>query len=263
MKQYRVGPGDKVRLKNFDPADTSDLDEEQCQAAVEKFQKRLTALQELLYAGHRWKILIILQGMDTSGKDGTISHVISALNPAGVRVESYKKPSEEELDHDFLWRIHDKVPAKGEVTIFNRSQYEDVLVVRVHELVPAKVWRKRFRQITDFERMLSKNDTVILKFFLHISKDEQRKRLLERIENPEKHWKFQKGDIEERKLWVKYMDAYQDAVEKTSTEFAPWYIVPSDAKWYRNYVIGSVIVDALEKLNMKFPKIDLSDVKIV
>ena len=221
-------------------------------------EERLGDLQELLYAGHRHKVLIILQGIDTSGKDGTVRHVMSGVSPAGVRVVSFKKPTEEELDHDFLWRVHAKTPASGEIAVFNRSHYEDVLVVRVHNLVKEKIWRKRYEQINAFERTLAASGTVILKFFLHISKAEQRKRLQERIDDPKKHWKYQHGDIEERKLWDDYMEAYDDVLEKTSTKHAPWYVVPSNAKWYRNLVISSVIVEALESLKMEYPKVDLS-----
>jgi PPK2 family polyphosphate:nucleotide phosphotransferase len=264
MKRHRVDPGEKFDLADYDPDDTSLVKggKREGEKASEKLCDRLGELQDVLYAEHRWKLLIILQGMDTSGKDGTIRHVMHGVDPLGVRVVSFKKPSEEELDHDFLWRVHAKVPARGEVTIFNRSHYEDVLVVRVHDLVAEKVWRKRYGQINDFEEILAKNDTVILKFFLHISKDEQRKRLQERVDNPKKRWKFQMGDIEERKFWDDYMEAYEEAIENTSTEFAPWYVVPSNAKWYRNYVIGSILVKRLEALKMKVPDIDLKGVVI-
>lgn len=264
MKRYRVDPGEKFDLARYDPDDTSLAEggRRQGEKASEKLCARLGELQDVLYAEHRWKLLIILQGMDTSGKDGTIRHVMGGVDPLGVRVISFKKPSDEELDHDFLWRVHSKVPGRGEIAIFNRSHYEDVLVVRVHKLVPEKVWRKRYGQINDFEEMLAKNDTVILKFFLHISKDEQRQRLQERVDDPKKRWKFQKGDIDERKLWDDYMEAYEEAVEKTSTDFAPWHVVPSNAKWYRNYVIASILVKRLEALKMKLPDIDLKGVVI-
>lgn len=264
MKRYRVDPGEKFDLAEYDPDDTSPVKggKREGEKASEMMRERLGELQDLLYAERRWKLLILLQGMDTSGKDGTIRHVMGGIDPLGVRVVSFKKPSEEELDHDFLWRVHAKVPARGEVAIFNRSHYEDVLVVRVHDLVPEKVWRKRYGQINDFEEMLAKNDTVIMKFFLHISKEEQRQRLQERIDDPKKRWKFQRGDIEERKLWDYYMEAYEESIEKTSTDFAPWYVVPSNAKWYRNYVIGSILVKRLEALKMKVPDIDLKGVVI-
>ncbi len=258
-KRYRVEPGRKFDLGDFDPGETKLADDKKKAAAASaEIQQQLGDLQELLYAEHHHKLLIILQGMDTSGKDGTVRHVMSGFNPQGVRVQSFKRPTEEELEHDFLWRVHRQVPGTGEVVVFNRSQYEDVLVVRVHELVPEKVWRKRYRQINDFERMLAETGTVILKFFLHISSKEQRKRLQARIDDPTKRWKFQHGDLDERKLWDDYLKAYQDAIEKTSTDWAPWYVVPSDTKWYRNYIVGSVVRRELERLHMQYPVIDLS-----
>ncbi|MCU1245595.1 MAG: Polyphosphate:AMP phosphotransferase, partial [Acidobacteria bacterium] len=204
-------------------------------AAAEKGEKileRLSDMQEMLYASQEQKVLIVLQGMDTSGKDGTIRYLMRAFNAQGVRIASFKKPTEAEQAHDFLWRIHAEVPGNGEVTLFNRSHYEDVLVVRIHELVKEKTWRARYHQINDFEQMLAENGTLILKFFLHISKEEQRERLEERIQDPTKRWKFQHGDLEERKLWDDYMKAYEDALEKTSTDWAPWYVVPANHKWF-------------------------------
>ncbi len=258
-KIHRVAPGSKVRIKDFDP-DATPLSDDKTEGKVQSVsrQQKFGDLQERLYAGHKHKILVVLQGMDTSGKDGTVRHVMSGVSPTGVRVVSFKSPSSEELDHDFLWRVHGKVPAKGEVAVFNRSHYEDVLVVRVHKLVPEKVWHKRYDQINEFEKMLAANGTVILKFFLHISREEQRKRLQERIDDPDKHWKFQHGDIEERKLWDEYMDAYEDMLEQTSTKYAPWYVVPANAKWYRNLVVADVLTKALENLKMEYPKVDLS-----
>jgi len=256
---HRIEPGSKVRIDDLDPDATPLCDDKsegkEKSAAIEE---RIGKLQELLYAEHIHKILIVLQGMDTSGKDGTVRHVMSGVSPAGVRVVSFKKPTPEELDHDFLWRVHAKTPGNGEIAVFNRSHYEDVLVVRVHELVKEKVWRKRYDQINAFEETLAAAGTVILKFFLHISKAEQRKRLQERIDDPTKHWKFQHGDLDERKLWDDYMRAYEEMLEKTSTKHAPWYAIPSDAKWYRNLVIGAVIVETLESLGMEYPSVDLS-----
>jgi len=254
-----IEPGSKVRMRDLDPDATPLIDDkEKAKEKNAKVQARLAEMQELLFAEHRHKLLVILQGMDTSGKDGTVRHVMGGFNPQSVRVVSFKKPTEEELDHDFLWRVHAKVPALGEVTVFNRSHYEDVLVVRVHELVAEKTWRKRYDQINDFERMLTENGTTILKFFLNISREEQRERLQARIDDPTKRWKFQHGDIEERKLWDDYMSAYDDVLEKTSTKCAPWYVVPANRKWYRDYVVGNVILDALESLDMKYPAIDLT-----
>jgi PPK2 family polyphosphate:nucleotide phosphotransferase len=262
-KIHRVEPGSKAHIGDFDPRATPLIDDrDEAKKQNLGMHERLAELQELLYADHRHKLLVILQGMDTSGKDGTVRHVMSGFNPQSVRVVSFKKPTQEELDHDFLWRVHSKVPGCGEVTVFNRSQYEDVLVVRVHGLVPEDAWRKRYDQINDFERMLSENGTTILKFFLHISAEEQRQRLQARIDDPKKHWKFQHGDIEERKLWPEYMRAYEAVLEKTSTKWAPWYVVPADRKWYRDFVVGHVIVEAMESLDMKYPVIDLSGVVI-
>lgn len=264
MNKYRVRPGQGVDLEDYDPDDTHLVPggKEEAREKNSAIQARLAQLQELLYAGHEWKLLIVLQGMDTSGKDGTIRHVMGGFNPSGTRVASFRKPTIDELDHDYLWRVHRQVPAKGEVVVFNRSHYEDVLVVRVHSLVPKAVWNRRYDQIRYFEQTLSEEGCIILKFFLHISKDEQRKRLQARLDDPTKRWKFQPGDLEERALWSDYWKAYEAALSKTSTEEAPWYVVPANQKWYRNYIVGSVIVDALERLEMKYPDPDLSKVVI-
>jgi PPK2 family polyphosphate:nucleotide phosphotransferase len=263
MKQYRIKPGKAVSLDDYDPDDTGGYDDKRdLKKKTEKLVTRLGELQELLYAEHQHKVLIVLQGMDTSGKDGTVRHVMDGFNPQGVRVASFKKPTEPELEHDYLWRVHSQVPAKGEVVVFNRSHYEDVLVVRVHDLVPEAQWRQRYAQINEFERMLTETGTVVLKFFLHISRDEQKKRLEERISDPTKRWKFQHGDIEERKLWNDYQKAYEDALERTSTKWAPWYVVPANAKWYRNHLVASVIADALGELDMKYPEPDLTGVTV-
>lgn len=258
-KVHRIEPGSKVHIKDLDP-DAKPLCDDKAEGKKQStaLQQRLGELQELLFADHKHKILVVLQGMDTSGKDGTVRHVMSGMSPAGVRVVSFKKPTSEELDHDFLWRVHAKMPGDGEIAVFNRSHYEDVLVVRVHNLVGEKVWGKRYRQINEFERTLSACGTTILKFFLNISKAEQQKRLQERIDDPKKHWKFQHGDLGERKLWDDYMKAYADMLEQTSTKCAPWYVVPANAKWYRNLLVADVINDALESLKMEYPKIDLS-----
>ena len=255
IERYRVAPGKRIRLTDFDPSDTSPVagGKKEGEKLVEKLGERLDELQDLLYAGHDRKMLVVLQGMDTSGKDGTIRSVFHSVDPLGVRVASFKAPTAEELDHDYLWRIHRQVPGKGEITIFNRSHYEDVLVVRVRELVPAKVWRARYDQINAFEEMLAATGTVIVKFFLHISADEQKERLQKRLDDPAKRWKFNRGDLAERKLWDNYMKAYEDVLNKTSTEHAPWYIVPADSKWYRNVVVSQVLVDALESLDLQYP----------
>lgn len=260
IDDYRLVPGKRVRLDRFDPDDTALVPggKKDGEKKSRRIAARLDKLQERLYAEHRHKVLIVLQGMDTSGKDGTISHVAGAFNPQGVRIKSFKKPTPDELDRDYLWRAHATVPAAGEVVVFNRSHYEDVLVVRVHNLVPKAVWRHRFRQINDFERMLTETGTLILKFFLHISKDEQRVRLEERIQDSDSRWKYQHGDLEERKLWSEYTAAYEDALTKTTTDWAPWHVVPANAKWYRNYLIGSIVADSLAALKMHYPEPDLS-----
>jgi PPK2 family polyphosphate:nucleotide phosphotransferase len=263
MKKYVVRPGQRASLDDADPDDVSLVkDKDDAAKRFSALQSRLAELQQLLFATHETKVLIVLQGMDTSGKDGIIRHVVASFNPQGTRVESFRQPTEEELDHDFLWRVHRKVPGNGEVAVFNRSHYEDVLVVRVHDLVPRPIWKQRYGQINEFERILASNGTLILKFFLHISKDEQRKRLQKRIEDPAKRWKFKEGDLKERKLWNEYQQAYEDALSKTSTQWAPWHIVPANHKWYRDYVVGSILIDALERLHLKYPKTDVSGIVV-
>jgi PPK2 family polyphosphate:nucleotide phosphotransferase len=256
MDRYRVKPSAKVKLRDWDPNETSAFDGNKTEGRERllALNEKLEALQEVLYAEHKHKVLIVLQGMDTSGKDGTIRHVFEGVDPVGVRVANFKVPSREELDHDYLWRIHRKMPRRGEIVIFNRSQYEDVLAVRVHRLVPPSVWRRRYDQINDFERMLTEEGTTILKFFLHIDLKEQKERLQARLDRPHKRWKFKIGDLEERKLWPKYTRAYEDVLSRTSTKWAPWYIVPANRKWYRNLVVGSIIVDTLTGLKLRYPQ---------
>lgn len=266
MERYRVKPNDKVKLKDWDPNDTGDFKDEKGEARekLEKLNNELEALQEMLFAEGKHRVLIVLQGMDTSGKDGTIRHVFEGVNPQGVRVASFKVPTPEELAHDYLWRIHKQTPGKGEIVIFNRSHYEDVLVVRVHSLAPEPVWKKRYNQIVKFEQLLVQEGTLILKFFLHIDLDEQKERLQARIDDPTKQWKFKTGDLKERALWPEYTAAYEDVLNKTSSDSAPWYIVPANKKWYRNLVIADILVTALKKLDMKYPapEEDLSKVVI-
>ncbi|MBI3175980.1 MAG: polyphosphate kinase 2 family protein [Chloroflexi bacterium] len=256
MKRYRVEPGRKIDLSKFDPNDTEAFkgDKEKGLKALSKLNAELQALQELLYAEQKHKVLIVLQAMDTGGKDGTIRRVFDGVNPQGVKVASFKVPTAEESAHDFLWRVHKVVPGAGEMVIFNRSHYEDVLVVRVHGYAPEEVWKKRYGQINDFERLLDESGTTILKFFLHIDLDEQKERLQARLDDPTKTWKFRLGDLEERKLWGQYMQAYEDALNKTSTEYAPWYVIPANRKWYRDLVISTILVDTLKGLKMEFPK---------
>ena len=264
MDRYRVRQGTRVDLGQWDPNDKSAFPEKKKEGRKRllELNEQLEELQELLYAEHEHKVLIILQAMDTGGKDGTIRHVFEGVNPQGVRVAGFKKPTPEELDHDYLWRVHKQTPGKGEIVIFNRSHYEDVLVVRVHGLVPQDVWSKRYDHINAFERALADEGTTVLKFFLHIDLDEQRERFQARLDEPHKHWKFNPADLEERKLWPEYMRAYEEAISRTSTEWAPWYIVPANRKWYRNLVVGAVIVDTLQGLNMRYPEPDFDPAEI-
>lgn len=258
MKNYPVKPGSKLLLSHFSPDDTgaykkTEQGKEKAKAITEKLIGKLSELQERLYANGNRSLLIVLQGMDTSGKDSTIKQVMSGVNPQGCKVVTFKTPSAEELGHDFLWRVHQNAPSKGQIGIFNRSHYEDVLITRVHGLISDKVVKQRFNQIKEFEELLSESGTVILKFFLHISKDEQRKRLEERIRNPEKRWKFNDRDLEERKLWRIYIEAFETMMAATSTDQAPWYIVPANRKWYRNLIIADRVVNALKGMKLKTP----------
>ena len=256
MDRYRVKPGDAVDLSKRDPDDTSLFrgDKQEAKDALADLTRRLEALQELLYAEKKHKVLVVLQAMDSGGKDGTIRHVFEGVNPQGVKVASFKAPTQEELDHDYLWRVHRRTPGSGEIVIFNRSHYEDVLIVRVHKIVPPRVWRKRFDHINAFERMLADEGTVIRKFFLHIDRQEQKQRLQARLDDPSRHWKFSLEDLKERRRWADYAAAYEEVLSRTSTEWAPWYIVPANHKWYRNLAIASVLVQTLESLKMKYPE---------
>lgn len=254
MDDYRVKPGSKVKLNDWPTRSDGSIEKADGKAQLALLATQLSELQELLYAEHKQKVLIVLQGMDTSGKDSTIRHVFGDVNPQGTKVFNFKVPTPQELDHDYLWRVHQKTPGSGEIVIFNRSHYEDVLVVRVHDMVPKSVWEKRYDQINEFERLLAEEGTTILKFCLQISKEEQAERFLARLDRPSKHWKFNPGDLEEREYWKDYMEAYEDAVNRTSTAWAPWYVIPSDQKWYRNLTIAETIVKKLESLDMHFPK---------
>jgi len=254
-KNYLVKRGTKIDLSQWDPNDKSTLSigKEEEENLSSKLHKELGNLQDRLYAEHKHKVLIVLQSMDSGGKDGVIQHVFKGVNPQGVNVASFKVPSPEELDHDFFWRVHQRAPARGEIVIFNRSHYEDVLITRVHKMIPPEVWKRRFREIREFEQMLTEEGTLILKFFLHISKKEQKERLEERLKDPHKNWKFSMNDLPERKLWTKYMNAYEDALGNTNTSWAPWHIIPSNRKWYRNLLVLAIIVNQLHKLRMKYP----------
>lgn len=260
-----VIPGELVNLDDHPPEYTGIYEKKgQTKKRLKKLNKQLLELQGLLYAESQHALLIVLQGMDTCGKDGTIRRVMSGINVQGCDVISFKVPTADELSRDFLWRAHRAVPPKGKIGIFNRSHYGDVLVVRVHNLVPESVWSQRYRQINDFERMLVENGTVVLKFFLHISKDEQKERLESRIEDPTKHWKIAASDIRERAYWDDYMQAYEVMLQKCSTEWAPWHIIPANKKWYRNLVITECIVDTLKKLDMRYPEpsVDVTKLRI-
>ncbi len=254
----------RITLADWDPGDTLGLDKEGAAGKTEQNIARLDELQYLMYAEHRRALLVVLQGMDGAGKDGTIRHVIRGLNPQGCRVTSFKAPTAEEADHDFLWRVHRAVPASGEVAIFNRSHYEDVLAVRVRKLVPKTVLTRRYDHINRFEQLLTDSAVVVAKFFLHISKDEQRRRFEERLHDPTKQWKLSPNDFDDRKHWNDYVTAYEDALTRCSTPAAPWFIVPADKKWVRNLVVSRILVETLEALDMRFPKptVDVSRIKL-
>ena len=268
VKPFRVADGASFRLKDFDPAETLGLkSKEHAHETLEYGIARLCDLQEKLYAQDRWAVLVILQGMDAAGKDSTIKHVMSGLNPQGCSVTSFKAPSAEDLDHDFLWRATRSLPERGKIGIFNRSYYEEVLVARVHpeilsreklppDLVSGKIWQWRFEDINAYERYLSRNGIVVLKFFLNVSKKEQKRRFLERLDEPEKNWKFSTSDVLERQHWNEYMGAYEEMIRNTSTERAPWYVVPADHKWFTRVVVAEALIHVLDKLNLSFPKVD-------
>jgi len=255
----------KIRLKDFDADFCDGMDKDDAKEETTKLCQRIGDLQELLYANSTHALLIVLQGMDASGKDGTSKRVLEFVDPIGVETANFKAPSTEERAHDFLWRIHKAVPRFGRIGVFNRSHYEDVLIVRVLNLQPPKVWKKRYDQINDFEKMLTLNNIVLLKCFLHISKEEQAERFRARLEDPTKNWKFSVEDLKIRQHWNAFQQAYEDAINRCNTDHAPWHIVPADRKWYRDYVIAKAVVKALEKLRMKWPKPkeDLSKIKIV
>jgi PPK2 family polyphosphate:nucleotide phosphotransferase len=257
--RYRVKEGEKVGLGKWSPDDTSGFPGTEGEALEEskKLTLKLERLQELLYAEHKHKVLVILQAMDTGGKDGTIKKVFEGVNPQGVRVAHFRVPTPEEADHDFLWRVHRQTPGSGEMVIFNRSHYEGVLVERVHGLVPRKTWMRRYKEIEHFEKLLHEDHTVITKFFLHISRAEQKRRLQERLTDPSKQWKFSLADTHESRFWSKYMKAYEGALQNTSKDSSPWYVIPSDKKWFRDLLVSSIIVERLEELGMEYPKLSV------
>ncbi len=267
-KSYRVDDGKHFRLKDYDPANTGHIkSEEHAKEQLQKDIARMEDLQAKLYAQDRWALLLIFQAMDAAGKDGTIKHVMSGVNPEGCQVTSFKTPSDTELQHDFLWRSNEHLPERGHIGIFNRSYYEEVLVVRVHppvlageklppSLVTKDIWTERFEDIHSFERYMARNGTVIRKFFLHLSKKEQKKRFLARLEEPEKYWKFSEADIHERDYWDDYQDAYEDMIRHTASKHAPWYVVPADNKWFTHLVVSAAIVETLEELHLSYPEVD-------
>jgi len=272
---FRVTNGKKFRLKDCDPGDTLDFTEEDKPRAKEALAngiETLAGLQDKLYAQDQWAVLLIFQAMDAAGKDGVIKHVMSGINPQGCEVHSFKAPTSEELDHDYLWRCSKRVPERGRIGIFNRSYYEEVLVVRVHpqilqkqkiprELLTKRIWDERHEDIRDFERYLNRNGVLVRKFFLNVSKEEQKKRFLERIDNPEKNWKFSTADSHERKHWNDYQRAYEDMIRATATEDAPWYVVPADHKWFSRLVVAAAVIDALSSLDLAYPKVDAAQLK--
>jgi PPK2 family polyphosphate:nucleotide phosphotransferase len=268
-KPYRITNGKKFRLKHVDPADTGDLksaDKPRAKEALQNGVEAMAELQDVLYAQDRWSLLLIFQAMDAAGKDGTIKHVMSGVNPQGCQVSSFKGPTSEDLDHDYLWRCVKQLPERGRIGIFNRSYYEETLVVRVHpeflaaqklpaECVTKSIWEERFQDIRAFERYLLRNGTVVVKFFLHVSKEEQQKRFLERLDNPEKNWKFSLNDAKERGFWDDYMDAYEQTIRETATENSPWYVVPADNKWFTRVIVAAGVIDALASLKLQYPKV--------
>ena len=259
-----VKPGEKVRLQKIAANDTGDYkNKEESFERLAELQKRLGELQERLYAEDKRSLLLIFQAMDTGGKDGAVKSLLTGINPVGVQVTPFKAPTWEELDHDYLWRVHQKVPGRGLIGVWNRSHYEDVLIVRVRGLIDKETAQARYEQINNFEKMLAENGLAILKFFLHISKEEQKERLQARLDDPEKHWKFNEGDLKERALWDDYQKAYEDVLNHCSTAHAPWHLVPADKKWARNIAVAEAVVAALEKMNPQFPKVEIDPSKIV
>jgi PPK2 family polyphosphate:nucleotide phosphotransferase len=263
-KEFVVEPGSKVRLARIDPSYSGRHEShEKAAPEIAALVERMRRLQYLLYADAKQSLLIVLQALDAAGKDGVIRHLFAGMNPQGTSVFAFKQPSVAELAHDFLWRAHLHAPSRGEVVIYNRSHYEDVLVVRVHDLVPRSVWSKRYDLINDFEKMLAENGTRILKFYLHISPDEQLARFKQRLDDPARHWKISASDYSERELWPKYVEAYADAIEATSTDWAPWYVIPANHKWFRNLAISNIVADAMAEMGLKLPPphVDIAEIR--
>jgi PPK2 family polyphosphate:nucleotide phosphotransferase len=267
-KPYRVLKGDNFRLKDFDPQDTNGMkDKKQAKEILDHSRDLLSEFQEKLYAQDRWALLIVFQAMDAAGKDGAVKHVMSGINPQGCDVTSFKAPSKEELDHEYLWRAHRAVPQRGKIGIFNRSYYEEVLIVRVHqdllnaqqlpkELIGKHIWEERYEDINNFEKYLTHNGIMVMKFFLHLSKGEQKKRFLERLEMPEKNWKFSMADVQERTCWKDYQRAYEEMIQNTATKHAPWHVIPADNKWFTRLAVAGAIIDKLHSLDLQFPEVD-------
>ncbi len=264
LERYKVKPNSKFSLKSLSPSDRSERSDSKAKDALmlEKLATEINTLQDILHAQAKHKVLLILQGMDASGKDGTVKHVFSECDPLGIRLASFKAPTAEELAHDYLWRVHQQVPKKGEIVIFNRSHYEDVLIVKVHDWIDEAECQRRYAQINDFERMLTDTGTIIIKCFLHISKEEQKARMLERLEDPTKTWKFNPNDLNERAIWSKYMVAYENALQATSTNAAPWYVIPADSKTNRNLLISKILLNTLQSLNLAYPPVPAEYQKI-
>lgn len=256
VERYRVLPDQPIHLADIDPAKANTFDEgkEEGRELLPSLTERLSELQSLLYAENKHKLLVVFQAIDTGGKDGAIRHVFTGVNPQGVNVVSFKRPTEEELSHDYLWRIHRHTPPTGKIVIFNRSHYEDIVTVRVRNLAPSDVWERRYQHINNFERMLADEGTTIVKFYLHISRNEQAERLQARLDDPTKRWKFNIGDLDDRALWDDYMVAFEDMLNRTSSEYAPWFVIPANRKWYRNLVVSQILINTLESLNMQYPQ---------
>ncbi len=256
-ERYQVKPGSKVKMADWSTRDKKlyDMPKEDSWDLLHGLRRELQALQKMLYAQGKHKVLIVIQAMDTGGKDGCIRHVFSNVDPQGITVTPFKAPSSEERAHDYLWRIHEHTPANGHIAVFNRSHYEDIIAVRVKKLAPEEVWKKRYEHIVNFEKMLTDEGTLILKFYLNISNEEQRERLQARLDDPAKHWKFNPDDLKDRARWGEFMDVYEEVISKTSSEHAPWFMIPADRKWYRNLVVAEIVRDALKRLDMEYPEI--------
>jgi len=263
VKDFCIDPGDHIRLADFNPSYKGKYEKHQALEKIEKLRQKMNNLQQSLFAERKRSLLIVLQALDAGGKDGVIKHVIGSMNPDGCHVANFKEPTQQELAHDFLWRVEAQTPAKGEIAIFNRSHYEDVLIVRVHNLVPKSVWSQRYEQINDFERRLVQNGTHVLKFFLHISKEEQLRRFDERLDDPAKRWKISEADYAEREYWDDYLRAYEDAFERCNTDDAPWFVIPADHKWFRDLAVSEIIVSTMEAMNYQVPQptVDIQEIR--